>query len=120
MSPRLPSSPGLPSHGERIWRGVLFCLSALMGALALVDFDAGRLAHGLGDGGVACLLLSLEARLPLMRVLMVKAQGRQQSTKELLQEAERHQREHPWPRRIGVCGWALLAASFALRVAGQG
>lgn len=117
MNHRAPPAPTTPSPGERAWRHALFYLSALMGALALVDFDAGRFAHGLGDAGVACLLLSLETQFPFVRAL-VKTDEQKQSTEELLREAERHRQQHPWPHRIGALGWALLAASLVLRVAG--
>jgi hypothetical protein len=117
MNRRTPPKPVPPSAGERAWRNVLFYLSVLMGALALVDFDAGRIAHGLGDAGVACLLLSLEAQFPFVRAL-VAAGGQKQDPGELLRTVERHRQEHPWSHRIGACGWALLAASLVLRISG--
>lgn len=88
-----------------------------MGALALIDFDSGRPAHGLGDAGVACLLMSIEARFPLMR-LLVRADRAKQSTEELIRQAERLRAEHPWPHRLGRIGWGLLATSLLLRWSG--
>ena len=89
-----------------------------MGAWAMIDFDAGRVAQGLGDVGVACLFISLEAKFPLMRAL-VKAEGdKKRSTEELLHEAQRRRAERPWPHRMGAWGWALLTASLILRWSG--
>lgn len=88
-----------------------------MGALALVDFDAGRFAHGAGDAGVACLLMSVEARFPLIRAL-IKSDRTKRTTEELLREAERQRAEHPWSHRLGTLGWALLTASLILRWSG--
>lgn len=117
--PSTPSLPPPPSASERFWRNTIFYLSAMMGALALVDFDAGRVAHGLGDAGVACLLVSIEAQFPLIRA-MVKSGGRKQTTEQLLREAAQQRAEHPWPHRLGNLGWALMAASLILRWSGIG
>ena len=56
--PRRPAVGAGETSGERLWRGGFFYVSAAMGAMAMVDFDAGRFAHGLGDAGIACLMLS--------------------------------------------------------------
>jgi hypothetical protein len=91
-----------------------------MGALALVDFDAGRFAHGLGDAGVACLMLSLMTRFPFVRA-MVEAGARdtrEQSREALMREAERLRSASPWAERLSHAGWMLLLASLALRLFG--
>lgn len=121
--PQQPSQrgPAAPiSSGERAWRNAFFLFSALMAALALVDFDAGRFAHGLGDMGVACLMLSLMGQFPFVRA-MVDAGSRESSAKtrdELLREAERLRVANPWAERLSHAGWMLLLASFALRLLG--
>jgi hypothetical protein len=125
----MPKTPGQPSQrgpaapisqGERAWRNAFFLFSALMAALAMVDFDAGRFAHGLGDVGVACLMLSLMGQFPFVRT-MVDAGSRESPAKtrdELLREAERLRLANPWAERLSHAGWMLLLASFALRLLG--
>ncbi len=105
------------SAGEALWRNAFFYLSALMGALALVDFDAGRFAQGLGDAGVACLMLSLMAQFPFVRALVTGA-GSPRTRETLLREAERIRTSHPWSDRLASAGWVLLLASLALRAFG--
>lgn len=115
---RGPAQPASP--GERLWRSAFFGSSALMGALALVDFDAGRLAHGLGDAGVACLMMSLMGQFPFVRA-MVEAGSREAPAKareDLLREAERLRLANPWAGRLSQAGWMLLLASLALRAVG--
>lgn len=115
---RGPATP--MSQGERAWRNAFFLFSASMAALALVDFDAGRFAHGLGDVGVACLMLSLIGQFPFVRA-MVGAGSRDSPAKardELLREAERLRLANPWAERLSHAGWMLLLASFALRLLG--
>jgi len=104
---------------EYAWRSVFFCLSAVMGALALVDFDAGRIAHGLGDAGVACLMLSLMTQFPFVRAI-VRADARAKSRDELLREVEKIRSSHPWAERVSAAGWLLLLTSLVLRAAGLG
>ena len=111
-----PSEPPRPD-GERAWRQVMFYLSAVMGALALVDFDAGRIAHGLGDAGVACLLISIEAQFPLLRAL-ARSEGGAASAEDVIKRLEQERVANPWPHRIGRAGWAFLATSLLLRLAG--
>lgn len=121
--PRQPpqSGPAAPvSQGERAWRNAFFLFSALMAALALVDFEAGRFAHGLGDVGVVCLMLSLMGQFSFVRA-MVSAGSREAPAKsrdELLREAERLRLANPWAERLSHAGWMLLLASFALRLLG--
>jgi len=46
--------PLVVTPGERIWRNTFFVLSATLAALALTQFDAGRLANGLGIWARQC------------------------------------------------------------------
>jgi hypothetical protein len=91
-----------------------------MAAFALVDFDAGRLAHGLGDAGVACLMLSLMTQFPFVRALVesgardVPARAREES----LRDADRLRAANPWADRLNHAGWMLLLTSLALRLTG--
>lgn len=114
MPPR-PAPP--PSQGETLWRNGFFCLSAVMAAFALVDFDAGRLAHGLGDAGIGCLMLSLMTRFPFVRAI-VAASKQAKPREELLREAQRLKEANPWADRLSFAGWTLLAASLVLRSIG--
>jgi hypothetical protein len=116
-----PPGPTKPvSQGEAIWRNGFFASSALMGALALVDFDAGRLAHGLGDAGVACLMLSLMTQFPFVRAVVEAGSrgARPQSRDALMRKAERLRAANPWAERLSHAGWMLLLASLALRLIG--
>jgi hypothetical protein len=123
-TPRQPPRRGPakiePTQGEILWRSAFYGLSALMAALALTDFDAGRFAHGLGDAGVACLMLSLMTQFPFVRA-MVEAGSQEPSARAreaLLREAERLRAASPWPERLSRAGWMLLLSSFALRLIG--
>jgi hypothetical protein len=119
--PGKPGAPAQPTQGERVWRNSFFYFSALMGALALVDFSAGRFAQGLGDAGIACLMLSLMTQFPFVR-LMLEQGGSNASEKsgEVLQrEAERLRAENPWLERLSNLGWVLLLCSLFLRVTGM-
>jgi AmiR/NasT family two-component response regulator len=104
---------------ERTWRNVFFYLSAVMGALALVDFDAGRFVHGLGDAGVACLMVSLMTQFPFVQAI-VRAESRTKSRDELLREVEKLRSAHPWAERLSAAGWLLLLTSLILRAVGVG
>lgn len=108
-----------PNPHELTWRRVFFYLSAVMAALALVDFDAGRLAHGLGDAGVACLMLSLMDQFPFVRA-MVRAGPGAKSREDLLREMEKLRAAQPWVDRVAAAGWLLLLMSLVLRAAGIG
>jgi hypothetical protein len=119
-----PENP--PSNGERIWRGILFVLSAAMAASALADFDAGRLGKALGDLGVSVLMLSMMVQFPFLRAV-VKASGEQESgspervrkqREELMKQAEQVRAANPWAEHAGRAGWALLAVSLVLRIGG--
>lgn len=121
---RPPGRPGAqrqPTQGERLWRSSFFYFSALMAALALVDFSAGRFAQGLGDAGVACLMLSLMTQFPFVRaVLELGNRGASDKSGEALQqEAERLRAENPWVERMSNLGWILLLCSLFLRVTGM-
>ncbi len=119
------NEPRTQTAGERIWRNTFFVLSAVMGGLALVDFDAGRFPHGLGDLGASVLTLSLTVQFPFVRAI-VKASGEQSSSQagalkrreQLLQQAAKLRAENPWADRAGRAGWTLLAISLLLRVIG--
>ena len=56
--------------GERIWRSTFFFLSAMLAGLALVQFDAGRWAHGMGDLGASVLMLSVMVQFPFLRAIV--------------------------------------------------
>jgi hypothetical protein len=98
-----------------MWRNAFFTFSAFMGALALVDFDAGRVAHGMGDAGVASLLLSLLPQFPFVRAIV---SGGAEDRARLMAAAERFSAEHPWSERFSRAGWALLLSSLVLRALG--
>lgn len=112
VPPPVPVSPG-----ERAWTGTFFYLSALMGAFALVDFDAGRIAHGLGDAGVSCLLLSLMNQFPFVRAV-VRAGSDPNGRERIAQEVQRLRDAHPWNDRLNAAGWSLMLGSLALRAFG--
>jgi hypothetical protein len=111
------SVPPKASTRERVWRDVFFYLSAAMGALMLLDFEAGRFAHGLGDAGVACLMLSLMTQFPLVKAI-VSSDLHAKSRDEQLREVERLRAAHPWAERASAAGWLMLVASLILRAAG--
>jgi len=113
-----PAKPATP--GEALWRNAFFIFSALMGAMALTDFDAGRFAHGLGDAGVACLMLSLMTQFPFVRAMVQAGSNEAPGTarEKLLLEAERLRAANPWAERLSHLGWMLLLASLALRLIG--
>ncbi len=118
MSPNMPPRSAPPaSRGEALWRNAFFWLSAVMAASALVDLEAGRFAHGLGDAGVACLMLSLMTQFPFVRAI-VAASKQQPPSEALLREARRLKVANRWSDRLGLAGWTLLAASLVLRAIG--
>lgn len=112
--------PAAKTPGEALWRNSFFYFSALMGAFALVDLDGGRLAHALGDLGVASMLLSLMSQFPFVRAVVNGASrnGKPQERERLIAEAERFRTEHPWAERFSRAGWTLLLSSLLLRAAG--
>ena len=123
MNMNVPNSKQAPpTAGEALWRNAFFYFSALMGALALVDFDAGRLAPGMGDLGVACMMLSLMSQFPFVRAVVTGGTGGAgpQARERLVAEAERFRAEHPWAERFSRAGWTLLLSSLLLRVIGLG
>ncbi len=114
------------SNGERLWRGILYVLSAAMAASAMVDFQAGNLGKAIGDVGVAVLMLSMMVQFPFLRAI-VKASGEQESAspervrkqrEELMKQAEQVRASNPWADYAGRAGWALLAISLILRIGG--
>jgi hypothetical protein len=114
-----------PTTGERLWRSVLFFLSAAMAALALVDFELGRMAKAIGDLGACALLLSLIAQYPFLRTLVEASREPpgspeqvQRQREALLQQAQQMRLANPWADRAGRAGWALLAISLLLRIGG--
>lgn len=113
-----PGSPAGPTPGEAMWRNTFFFFSAFMAALALVDFDAGRIAHGMGDAGVASLLLSLLPQFPFVRAVVGGANGAQERER-LMAAAERFRADHPWSDRFNRAGWTLLIGSLVLRALGM-
>lgn len=111
-----------PTSGEaaaqdRLWRNSFFFLSAVMGAFALVDLDAGRMAGAAGDAGVACLMLSLMNQFPMVRAMLDTA-SRKVSPADLQREAERVRSAYPWTERVATAGWTLLFGSLLLRALG--
>jgi hypothetical protein len=104
--------------GEQLWHNLFFYFSAFMAALALVDLSSGRLAHAMGDAGVACLLVSLMNQYRVVRAVIAQSREPQPERGELLREAERLRAEHPWIERASGAGWMLLLGSLALRLAG--
>ena len=122
----MTGKPNPPSNGERLWRVVLFVLSAAMAASALVDFEAGRLGKGLGDLGASVLMLSMMVQFPFLRAV-IKVSGKQETAspervrkqrEELVKQAEQVRAANPWADYAGRAGWALLAVSLVLRIGG--
>lgn len=118
MPSNMPPRPAPPAgQGETLWRNGFFFLSAVMAAFALVDLDAGRLAHALGDAGIACLMLSLMTQFPFVRVI-VAASKHAKPREDVLREVQRLKDANPWADRLSLAGWTLLAASLVLRAIG--
>jgi hypothetical protein len=107
-----------PSPGEILWRRIFFVMSAVMGALALVDLEAGRVAHALGDAGVTCLMLSLMTQFPFVRAMVTASQS-DKPREELLRDVERLRSANPWAERLSSTGWLMLLASLMLRAFGM-
>jgi hypothetical protein len=122
---KTPSAPPTITPGERIWRNTFFVLSASLAGLALVQFDAGRLAHGLGDLGASILMVSLIAQYPFVRAV-IRASAEDDGTPErakrrqedLLKQAAELKAAHPWADVAGRAGWILLGISLVLRFTG--
>ncbi|HEU0203420.1 MAG TPA: hypothetical protein VFR86_23675 [Burkholderiaceae bacterium] len=102
--------------GENWWRHGFFIMSAAMAASALVDLDAGRIAHATGDAGVACLMLSLLPQYPFVRAIIG---GRSRPREELAREVEHFRERHRWVDRLGSTGWLLFLGSLILRAFGM-
>ncbi|MGH6612059.1 MAG: hypothetical protein ACRECQ_17590 [Burkholderiaceae bacterium] len=119
------SEPSTQNVGEKVWRRTFFVISAAMAAMALIDFDAGRFSHGLGDLGVAVLMISLTVQFPFVRAILKasSAPNRNEADaakrrEQLLQQAAKLRAENPWADHAGRAGWTLLATSLLLRVFG--
>ena len=118
-----PTAP--PSAGDQVWRKTFYLLSALLAGLALMQFDAGRFANGLGDLGASVLMLSLMVQFPFVRAL-IRASAEDESSpervkrrrEELVQQAEQLKAANPWSDAAGRAGWVLLGISLVLRVIG--
>jgi len=117
--------PAEITAGERSWRNTFFVLSAVLAALALVQFDAGHYAQGLGDIGASVLMLSLISQFPFVRaVLRASAEGEvspermKKRQMELRQQAAQLKAAHPWADVAGRAGWVLLGISLVLRFTG--
>jgi hypothetical protein len=128
MNPRIKSpapAAAEPTQGERVWRNTFFVLSSALAGLALVQFDAGRFANGLGDLGASVLMLSLITQFPFIRAVVrasADGQGSPEQSKrrqeELMQQAAQLKAAHPWSDMAGRAGWVLLGVSLVLRFAG--
>ena len=128
MNPRTkaPAPPAPePSAGERVWRNTFFVLSSTLAGLALVQFDAGRIANGLGDLGASVLMLSLISQFPFIRAVIqasADSQGSPEQSRrrqeELMQQAAQLKAAHPWSDMAGRAGWVLLGVSLVLRLTG--
>lgn len=121
----MPNAPAPITQGERVWRNVFYSLSAVLAGLALVQFDAGRYAQGLGDLGASVLMLSLMSQFPFVRaVLQASAEGEVSPERmrkrqlELKQQAAQLKAAHPWADVAGRAGWVLLGISLVLRFTG--
>lgn len=119
-SPRLPGGGGAPSTGEHLWHSGFFFLSAAMAAAALTDLSAGRVANGLGDLGICCLMLSLMTQFRFVRAVAQAGNtaSPEQARAVLQREAEQVRAAHPWAERVNRTGWALLITSLVLRLMG--
>lgn len=107
------------TDGERVWRVVLFVLSAAMAAYGLVQLAGGRVAGAVGDVGVACLLISLIPQFPFVRAVLGRA-SKANADEDLLRDLDRVRRASPWVESASAAGWVLLGASFLLRAIGVG
>jgi hypothetical protein len=109
--------PSEATGQERLWCSALYFFSAVMGAFALVDLDAGRLSGATGDAGVTCLMLSLMNQFPMVRAI-IGAAARRPSPEQMRREAERLRTADPWSERAATAGWTLLFGSLILRALG--
>jgi hypothetical protein len=125
QTPRKAPVDPAATPAERIWRNTFFLLSATLGALALVQFEAGRLANGLGDAGAAVLMLSLMTQYPFVRAVIrasAEDDGSPERAKrrheELTKQAAQLKAAHPLADIAGRAGWILLGISLVLRLTG--
>lgn len=120
-SPRPPDGGhGTPTTGEQLWHYGFFFLSAAMAAAALSDLSAGRVANGLGDLGICCLMLSLMTQFRFVRAVAQAGSttSPEQARAALQREADQVRAAHPWAERVNRTGWALLITSLVLRLLG--
>lgn len=120
-SPRPPGGgAGPPSTGEQLWHYGFFFLSAVMAAAAMSDLTVGRVANGVGDLGICCLMLSLMTQYRFVRaVAQASNTASPEKARAVLQrEAEQVRAAHPWAERVNRTGWALLITSLVLRLMG--
>jgi hypothetical protein len=105
------------TDGERFWRRAFFFLSASVAGYALVELGSGRFATGVGNIGVACLMISLIPQFPFVRAIIAGSR-RQSSEQQLLRDLDRVRTQSPWAETVSAAGWLLLGASLMLRAFG--
>jgi len=122
---RKPAAAPAGSTGQRVWQNTFFLLSAVLGGLALLQFDAGHLAHALGDLGASVLMISLISQYPFVRAVLrasaeedVSPERAKRRQEELMKQAAQLKAEHPWSEMAGRAGWVLLGISLVLRFTG--
>jgi len=122
---RKPAAAPAASTGQRVWQNTFFLLSAVLGGLALLQFDAGHLAHALGDLGASVLMISLISQYPFVRAVLrasaeegVSPERAKRRQEELMKQAAQLKAEHPWSDIAGRAGWVLLGISLVLRFTG--
>jgi len=122
---RKPAAAPAASTGQRVWQNTFFLLSAVLGGLALLQFDAGHLAHALGDLGASVLMISLISQYPFVRAVLrasaeegVSPERAKRRQEELMKQAAQLKAEHPWSEMAGRAGWVLLGISLVLRFTG--
>jgi hypothetical protein len=122
---RKPAAAPAASTGQRVWQNTFFLLSAVLGGLALLQFDAGHLAHALGDLGASVLMISLISQYPFVRAVLrasaeenVSPERAKRRQEELMKQAAQLKAEHPWSDVAGRAGWVLLGISLVLRFTG--
>jgi hypothetical protein len=122
---RKPAAAPAASTGQRVWQNTFFLLSAVLCGLALLQFDAGHLAHALGDLGASVLMVSLISQYPFVRAVLrasaeenVSPERAKRRQEELMKQAAQLKAEHPWSDVAGRAGWVLLGISLVLRFTG--
>lgn len=97
----------------------------MLAGLALVQFDGGRWAHGLGDLGASVLMLSVMVQFPFLRAIVQASADDEGSPdrmkrrrEELMQQAAQLKAANPLSDVAGRAGWILLGLSLVLRIVG--